>query len=235
MNESLSPTTNDFLDGLAKLGGAIVGLSLFAYVAGYVKALAMYGAIGAGWVVEFLSAHDILRLGSYSLIMLVVVLLGGAYIFYTQGWVRLKILSFWLAGVSLSYFMFHPVEMGRRDWFGSYEWADVIVAVCFVTSGCLLSYSGFLYMVLGFSRRMFFSVLIGGLITLYIIPTYLGRAWAHGVLTEQISMPKASGDKGGCYLLGNVNSKYLIGCLSGGKVVMLKMVEVDKDISFGGI
>ncbi len=234
MSKSLSPSTSDFLDGLTKLGGAIVGLSLFAYIAGYVRSLAMYKSIGGVWVIEFLSAQDVLRVGSYSLVMVGVVFLCGTYICFTRGWVWLKILSFWLAGVMVSFFMFAPKAGWNDDWLTSYESVGFIGGVLFLTSGCLLSGAGFLYISVGVSRKVVVLVLLGGLISLYVIPNYLGKAWGHEVLAGRAGLPKTSDVKSNCYLLGGVNSKYLIGCFSEGKMVMVRMVEIDKEVSFNG-
>ena len=236
MNKLLPDTvsTNDFFDALTKLGGAVVGLSLFAYIAGYVKAVAMYKAIGGGWVVEFLTSQDILRVGSYSLVMVGVVTLAGTYIFHTRGWVWLKILSFWITGSVVCFFMFAPKAGWGGDWFASFSTADFIIGLSFLSSGCLLACAGYVYVNAGLTRMVFLLALLGGLISLYLTPNYLGRLWGYEVLTAQTALPKTSDLKSDCYLLGSVNSKYLIGCVSNGKMIEMKMVEIDKDVSFQG-
>ena len=233
MSNSPPSSTSNLLEILTKLGSAIVGLSAFAYIAGYIKAISMYKAIGGDWIVEFLTVQDVLRIGSYSLAMTGVVCISSAYIIYSKGWVKLKLLTFWVIGVALSYYVTSPRPGATEIWYSSHEVAGLISSTLFFTAGCLISFYLYTHFINEkISRGAVISIFIGGVISLYILPTYLGKAWGYRVLTESAELPKVSDEKNNCYLLGNVNSKYLIGCVSEAKINSLKMIEINKETSF---
>lgn len=235
-NLNALPAPGNVLEGLSKLGSAIVGLSAFAYIAGLVKLTAMYKAINAEWVTDFLVAQDIMRAGLGPLAMVGVVGAATIYIYSSRSWVYIKLFTLLFVSLALLCVNFIPLDVDSQSWFKSYKFSQLISNSLYMVSGVVVA-SSVLEIVINkrFNKLIAFSVLIGALCSLYITPVYLGRVWADSVLTGEAALGKAAGEQfnsGSCYLLSNVNSKYLIGCISSGRVSRVQMVEVDKDVSF---
>lgn len=77
--------------------------------------------------------------------------------------------------------------------------------------------------------------LVGAIFSLYVTPVYIGKVWANSIVGGDIKFAKAIGEQyksESCYLFGNVNSKFLIGCVSGIKVGRIQLVELGKDVAF---
>lgn len=235
-NLNALPTSGNVLEGLSKLGSAIVGLSAFAYIAGLVKLTAMYKAIDAEWITDFLVTQDIIRAGLGPLAMVGVVGAATIYIYSSKVWVYAKLLTLLFFSLALLCINFIPVNVDFQSWFKDYRFSQLISSSLYVISGVVVS-SSILEIVINkrFNKLIAFGVLIGSLCSLFITPMYLGRVWANSVVKGEVALGKAVGEQfkaDSCYLLGNVNSKYLLGCISSGKIYRVQMVEVGKDISF---
>jgi len=235
-NASVTPVPGNLLEILSKLGSAIVGLSVFAYIAGFVKLISMYGAIDASWVIDFVVTQDVIRAGLESLAMVGVAVAAGVYICSSRNLVLIKILTFLLVSLLLIYLKFVPADRWGQGWFGSYKFSQFISYSLCLVSGVLVAYSVFEFIVTRlFGVKILICFMVGAVFSLYVTPVYLGKVWAESLVSDDVKFAKAVGEQyksESCYLLGNVNSKYLIGCVSGGKVGRIQMVEVSKDISF---
>jgi hypothetical protein len=237
MNSEGAPSVpNNLLEGLGKLGSAIVGLSAFAYVAGFVKLIAVYGALKANWIIEFVVTQDILRAGLEPMAMVGATGAATAYIFWSRGWVFLKILSFLAVSAMIIYIQTIPSTGFDENWYDDYRFSRAISYYLYLVTGMLGAYSVFeIAVVKSFSVKAIAGFLLAAVFALYITPTYLGKTWAHSVVSGKNILAKVVGDqyKGeSCFLLGNVNSKYLIGCLVAGNMERFQMIEVDKEVAF---
>ncbi len=235
-NLNALPAPGNVLEGLSKLGSSIVGLSAFAYIAGLVKLNSMYNTIGAGWLTDFLVTQDILRAGLGPLAMVGVAAAATTYIYSSKGWVYLKLLTLLASSLFLIYVVFVPSGVVAQDWFRDYKFSKLISNSLYLVSGIVVS-SSILEVVVNknFNKLIASGFLIGSLFSLYITPMYLGRVWADSVLSGDVKLGRVIDEqhkKGSCYLLGNINSKYLIGCVSSGKISQVQMMDVDKDTAF---
>lgn len=237
-NVSVTPVSGNLLEVLSKLGSAVVGLSVFAYIAGFVKLMSMYGSIDAGWVIDFVVTQDIIRAGLEPLAMVGVAAATSAYIFSTKTLVVVKILTFVFVSLFLIYIKFMPLDGWVQGWFESYRFSKVISYSLYLISGVLVSYSLFQVVVSkSFGSKVLVCFLMGSVLALYVTPVYLGKVWAESIVGGGMKFARAIGEQyknESCYLLGNVNSKYLIGCVNGNKVGRIQLVETGKDVSFEG-
>lgn len=233
---SAPPASSSLLEGLSKLGSAIVGLSAFAYIAGYVKLIAMYNATNAGWLLDFVITQDIIRAGLEPSAMVGVTGAASAYILLSRNWTIAKIVTFILITVALTYAKLIPSGEWGADWTSSYKFSRFISHALYLISGVLIAYS--LVATIKnkrLSKKSAACFVIGATISLYITPTYLGQVWATSITSSENRLPKVIGEqyKGeACYLLGNVNSKYAIGCVVSAKVGRVQLIEVGKDVAF---
>ena len=235
-NVSVTPVPGNLLEVLSKIGSAIVGLSVFAYIAGFVKLMSMYSSIDASWIMDFVVTQDIVRAGLEPLAMVGVTAAANAYICSSKNWLVVKMLTFVVFSLCLIYLKFMPSEQWADGWFESYNFSRFISYSLYLASGVLVSYSVYELVVNKlFRANVLICFLVGALFSLYITPVYLGKAWAESIIDGDIKFAKAAGEQyksGSCYLFGNVNSKYLIGCLDEGKVGRIQLVEVGKDVAF---
>ncbi|MHC8326037.1 hypothetical protein [Pseudomonas sp. LB1P83] len=235
-NVSVTPAPGNLLEVLSKLGSAIVGLSVFAYIAGFVKLMSMYNSIDAGWIIDFVVTQDIIRAGLEPLAMVGVTASASAYIFSSKNWVVVKILTFIIVSLFLIYLKFMPSGGWAQGWFESYKFSTFISYSLYLVSGVLISYSVFEVVVNKlFGVRVVICFLVGAIFSLYVTPVYIGKVWADSIVSGDIKFAKAIGEQyksESCYLFGNVNSKFLIGCVSGIKVGRIQLVELGKDVAF---
>lgn len=235
-NVSVVPAPGNLLEVLSKIGSAIVGLSTFAYIAGFVKLMSMYNSIDASWVIDFVVTQDIIRAGLEPLAMVGVSAAASAYIFSSKNWVVVKMLTFVVVSLILIYMKFMPSDEWAQGWFESYKFSRFISYGLYLASGVFISYSVFEFIVNKyFGSGVVVCFFVGAIFSLYITPVYLGRVWADSVVGGDVKFARAVGEQyksESCYLFGNVNSKYLVGCVSGGKVGRIQLVEVGKDVSF---
>jgi len=233
---SAPPAPSSLLEGLSKLGSAIVGLSAFAYIAGFIKLIAMYDSVGAGWIIDFIVTQDIIRAGLEPLAMVGVTGAASAYILSSRNWATAKLLTFLFIAITLTYAKFIPSEGWSENWINSYKFSKLISYILYLISGVLVAYSvSEVAIDKRFSGKNAAIFFIGATFSLYITPTYLGKVWANTIISSENKLPKAIGEqyKGeSCYLLGNVNSKYAIGCISSSKVGRVQLIEVGKDVAF---
>ncbi|PYB81569.1 hypothetical protein DMX03_24410 [Pseudomonas koreensis] len=233
---SVAPAPGNLLEVLSKLGSAIVGLSVFAYIAGYAKLMSMYSSINAGWLIDFVVTQDILRAGLEPLAMVGVTGAASAYILSTKSWIVLKMLTFSIFSLLLIYLKFMPSNVLVVGWFESYKFSTFISYFLYLVSGIFISYSVFEVVVgKAFGVKVLMCFFVGALFSLYVTPVYLGKVWANSIVSGDMNFSKAVGEQyknESCYLFGSVNSKYLIGCVSGNKVGRIQLVEVGKDIAF---
>lgn len=237
MKIQLNPSTpSSIIDALGKLGSAIVGLSAFSYIAGLTKINFMYGAIDASWLVEFATTQDILRNGLEPLAMVAITGLASVYVFSSTKWIATKLISFLLASFLLLYFNLRPPESINADWLASYKSYKLVCHTLYLISGTLIGHTLFIALKHKIiSRATAFSFLTGALLSLYITPKYLGTAWATNIITKEIKLAKAIGAEykdNDCYLLGNINSKYIIGCIKSEKLNKIQIIEPEKEIFF---
>lgn len=229
------PAPNSLLEGLSKFGSAIVGLSAFAYIAGYVKLIAMYNSVNAGWLIDFVVTQDIIRAGLEPMAMVGVTVAAIAYILSSQKWVIAKTLAYLFFIITLTYVKFIPSD-GWGEWFNSYKFSKFISYILYLTSGILVTYSVFEAAIhKKYNGKIAACFLVGATFSLYITPTYLGKVWASLITSSETTLPKVIGEqyKGeSCYLLGNINSKYVIGCIASSKVGRVQLIEVGKDVAF---
>lgn len=230
------PAQGNLLEGLSKFGSSIVGLSAFAYIAGFVKLIAMYDAINATWVIDFLVTQDIIRAGLEPMAMVGVAAAASAYIFSSRTMVAIKLITFILIITSLVYFKFIPQDGWSENWYNSYRFSKFLSYILYLASGVLIAYSVFEITInKKISKAAVVGFLIGATCALYITPTYLGKIWATSISKAEIRFPKAIGEQyknEPCYLLGNVNSKYVIGCIKELKVGKIQLIDIGKDVAF---
>ncbi|WP_053121987.1 hypothetical protein [Pseudomonas sp. P1.31] len=235
-NVSVIPSPGNLLEVLSKIGSAVVGLSAFAYIAGFVKLMSMYSSIDASWVIDFVVTQDIIRAGLEPLAMVGVSAAASAYIFSSKNWVVVKMLTFVVVSLILIYLKFMPSDGWAQGWFESYKFSRFISYGLYLASGIFVSYSVFQFILNKSSvASVVVCFLVGAIFSLYITPVYLGKVWAASIVGGDVKFAKAMGEQyksESCYLFGNVNSKYLIGCVSEGKVGRIQLVEVGKDVSF---
>lgn len=237
MNDANANTApSNLLEGLSKLGSSIVGLSAFAYIAGFVKLKAMYDSIGAVWIVDFVTTQDIIKAGLEPLAMVGVTGTATCYILASKSWVAVKLLTFFAISSFLIYSIYMPATGFAQDWFESYKFSKFIAYFLYLISGFLVSSSVFKVVMSGKLYKLAAGAfIVGALFSLYLTPIYLGKIWANSVISGDVKLARAIGDQYEtemCYLLGNVDSKYLIGCVVSKKMTRVQLVEIGKDVAF---
>lgn len=227
---------SNLLEGLSKLGSSIVGLSAFAYIAGFVKLKSMYTAVDAAWIVDFLTTQDVVKAGLEPLAMVGVTAVATCYILVSRSWVAVKLLSFFVLLLFLICSIYVPTGGFEQGWFESFKFSKFIAYFLYMVSGFLVSYSVFkVFMDRKLYKRATAAFMVGMLCSLYLTPVYLGEVWASSVVGGEVKLPRALGEQYKsemCYLLGNVNSKYLIGCIVLKKMARVQLVDVGGGIAF---
>lgn len=235
-DSKVNAVPKDLLDGLSKLGGSIVGLSTFAYIAGIVKLKSMYASINAAWIIEFVTTQDIVKAGLDPLVMVGVTCAATYYILASRSLVVIKLLTFFVLSLFLIFTIYTSSSLFSKGWSEVLNVSEFIACFLYFVSGFLVSCSVFKMVVDGkFYKLPAAAFMIGALLSLYVTPVYLGKVWAGSVVNGKAKLPRAIGDQyklDTCYLLGNVNSKYLIGCISSEKLKRAQLVDVGKDVAF---
>lgn len=235
-DSKVSTVPNRLLEGLSKLGGSIVGLSAFAYIAGIVKLKSMYASIGAAWIAEFVTTQDIVKAGLDPLVMVGVTCAATYYILASRSLVVIKLLTFFVLSLFLILTIYTPSSLFAKEWSVIFNVSEFTACFLYIVSGFLVSCSVFKMVEDGgFYKLPAAAFMIGALLSLYVTPVYIGKVWASSVVSGKAKLPRAVGDQyqlGTCYLLGNVNSKYLIGCVVSEKLKRVQLVDVGKDVAF---
>ncbi|WP_339497487.1 hypothetical protein [Pseudomonas sp. EA_15y_Pfl1_P101] len=233
---SVPPVPTNLLEGLGKLGSAIVGLSVFAYIAGFVKLMSMYESLNAGWVIDFAVTQDILRAGLEPLAMVGVTCAASTYIFFSGKLVTAKIVSFLLLSLTLIFLKYMPTDELNKDWMNSYKFSKLICYSLYLIAGTLVTLAVFQVCIhKKLNAKIAICFLLGALFALYITPLYLGKVWGSSILSGDIKLPKAVGEQyktEQCYLLGNINSKYAVACIESKKIGRIQLIEIGKELSF---
>ncbi len=205
------------LDRLGQLGASLVGLSAFAYIAGYFKLKHSYSVIGAEWVISFLSGEDILRAGLGPMALFGLSILSCVIMVGSGALVKTKIATFLVLIAIVLFVLRGGDQVASPDLptvLSEYNFSYAIANFLYAASGALLVYCVYKFIFVGLNGAT--SILFVGalMMGLYAAPVYLGHSWGKAAIANDPSfLPwvKNANEKGsGWRLIGNVNGKYLL-------------------------
>ncbi|EPP0047032.1 TPA: hypothetical protein ACNIHU_004708 [Pseudomonas aeruginosa] len=235
MNASgASQVSSDILEALAKLGGAVIGLSVFAYLAGYFYLSAYYKGIGISWALEMAKAEDLLRYGFVPSGVFGITLSGGLYLLLGNKLKPMIAIFVFIALLIAPLLYSLSSEVGAKP---SVAVAMYIGMLIYAAAGLILSVSIMrLWKDKTLSNLKVTGVVVSVLIGTYIAPTYNGLSLTNQLRGSPESfLPMVTGKDGrnDWLLAGYVSEKLILVRKLGTRESEAILVEPGEDWKIG--